>query len=119
MPNKVTKKTATIEQTGAAVIRAHLPHELHLQLIEETHEMLEAGAKIEDIIWHLSPSGGLADTRQEALAFLEQQFPEMAHLIRDLPARRDGFMFILYIGPEGTIGQWWKSVLTATDKPAA
>lgn len=107
-----------IDDTGhaAAIIRKALKTELHLRLIEETHDMLAAGAKIEDVVWFITPSVAIADRRQEALAHLEEAWPEMAELVRELPKRVPGRMYVLYLGPEGAICQQWESLLTV---PAA
>lgn len=103
-----------VDDSGAAeaIIRKHLPIDRHLQLIQETHEMLEAGAAIEDIVWVISPTAAMADRRQEAIGHVEHHAPELADLLRSLPGRVPGKMFVLYLGPEGFICQRWESVLT-------
>lgn len=110
-----------IDDTGAAaaIIRLHLPRDRHLQLIRETHEMLEAGASIEDIVWIISPSAAIADRRQEAIQHAEGYAPEVGDLLRSLPDRVPGEMLVLYAGPEGLICQRWQSILTLPAVQAA
>lgn len=108
----MVENNALLEARGEAVIRKHLPRELHLALIEETHRMLEAGAKIEEILWLLSDSGGMADHRPTALAALEEDLPSALQFLRQVPDAFAGKMVVVYIGSEGAFCQVWESILS-------
>ncbi|HKO92383.1 MAG TPA: SEC-C metal-binding domain-containing protein, partial [Polyangiaceae bacterium] len=73
----------------------------------------------EDIIWVVSPEGAMADRRQEAIQHVKDHAPELADLLRSLPERVPGKMFVLYMGPEGFICQKWESILTLPASRAA
>lgn len=110
-----------VDDSGYAesIIRRALTRSLHSDLISETTRMVEAGADIEDVVWLLGPGVGFADRRQDSLAYLEESFPDMSDLIRDLPPRIPGRMLVVYIGPEGIFAQRWQSILTATKASAS
>ncbi len=88
---------------------------LHDELMVETRRMLDATARIEDIVWMLHPGGAIADRRQELMADAPE---ETAWIIRDLPPARPGRMMVVYVGPEGVIAQHWQSAVAGSHPQA-
>ncbi len=102
------------DELAEALIRTALVgnRDAHMRLIRDTHEMLEANAEVEDVVWMLSPDPltWIADRRQELTKDAPPLFRDM---MRNLPPRVKGRMIVVYIGPEGACCQRWESILTA------